>query len=59
MHHDYIDPNDIPREWLKIPIKITLDVEARAKELALIQIQKDMMTVKYFLEKTLPIQMYP
>ncbi len=31
-HHDYIDPNDFPSEWLGWPL--TLEVEAKAKELA-------------------------
>lgn len=35
-HHDYIDPNDFPEEWQKLDI--TVDVEAKAKELAVLQL---------------------
>jgi len=31
-HHDYIDPADLPVEWLNL--ELTVDVEAKAKELA-------------------------
>lgn len=31
-HHDYIDPGDVPAEWLDLDL--TVDVEAKAKELA-------------------------
>ncbi len=31
-HHDYIDINDLPKGWL--PLNITVEVEAKAKELA-------------------------
>ena len=31
-HHDYIDPADLPAEWLDLDL--TVDVEAKAKELA-------------------------
>ena len=32
-HHDYINAADFPREWLGWPL--TVEVEAKAKELAL------------------------
>ncbi len=35
-HHDYIDPADFPKEWLRWPL--TVDVEAKAKELAVIRL---------------------
>ncbi len=37
LHHDYIDPADIPTSWLELPI--TVDIEAKAKELAIIRLQ--------------------
>lgn len=33
LHHDFIDPADIPADWLNMPI--TVDIEAKAKELAI------------------------
>ena len=30
-HHDYIDPADLPAEWLELDL--TVDVEDKAKEL--------------------------
>lgn len=37
LHHDYIDPGDIPPQWLKM--QITVDIEAKAKELAIQRLQ--------------------
>jgi UV DNA damage endonuclease len=37
-HADYIDPADFPAEWLNLDA--TIDVEAKAKELALVRLQK-------------------
>lgn len=37
-HHDYIDPSDFPREWIGWPL--TVEVEAKAKELAVRQLMK-------------------
>ena len=37
-HHDYIDPGDVPSEWLGLDL--TVDVEAKAKELAVKALQK-------------------
>lgn len=39
-HHDYIDPNDVPDCWLNLDI--TIEVEAKAKELAVLKLKKDM-----------------
>jgi len=39
-HHDYIDVADFPREWLGWPL--TVDVEAKAKELAVARLQADL-----------------
>jgi UV DNA damage endonuclease len=39
-HHDFIDPADLPSCWL--PLTITVEVEAKAKELALQRLQADL-----------------
>lgn len=39
-HHDFIDINDFPRSW--IPLKITVEVEAKAKELAVLKLMKNL-----------------
>lgn len=39
-HADYIDVDDFPQEWLDIDA--TVDVEAKAKELAVLKLQKDL-----------------
>jgi UV DNA damage endonuclease len=39
-HHDYIDPADFPREWLGWPL--TVEVEAKAKELAVLRLRDDL-----------------
>ena len=39
-HHDYIDPADFPGEWLGWPL--TVEVEAKAKELAVARLRSDM-----------------
>jgi UV DNA damage endonuclease len=39
-HHDYIDCRDFPESWLSLDI--TVDVEAKAKELAVIRLRKDL-----------------
>lgn len=41
-HHDYIDPKDFPKEWLGWPL--TVEVEAKAKELAVEKLQGDLGT---------------
>lgn len=37
LHHDYIDPADVPPAWLGL--SITVDLEAKAKELAVTRLQ--------------------
>jgi len=37
-HHDYLDPGDFPACWL--PLDITVEVEAKAKELAVLKLKK-------------------
>lgn len=39
-HADFIDPGDFPREW--IGLDVTIDVEAKAKELAVLRLQQDL-----------------
>jgi len=39
-HHDYIDLKDFPTEWRKLDI--TVEVEAKAKELAVQRLYKDL-----------------
>ena len=39
-HHDYLDPADLPSEWLDLDL--TVDVEAKAKELAVLRLQNDL-----------------
>ncbi len=38
-HADYIDPADVPGNWLNMPM--TVDVEAKAKELAVVRLMGD------------------
>ena len=38
-HHDYININDFPKEWLSLDI--TVEVEAKAKELAIKKLMQD------------------
>lgn len=39
-HADMIDPSDFPSFWLDLPV--TVEIEAKAKELAIRQLQKDL-----------------
>lgn len=39
-HHDYIDPRDFPDAWRGWPL--TVEVEAKAKELAVAKLQRDL-----------------
>ncbi|MBL6764783.1 MAG: UV DNA damage repair endonuclease UvsE [Verrucomicrobiae bacterium] len=39
-HHDYIDVDDFPKAWLGWPV--TVEVEAKAKELAVAKLQADL-----------------
>jgi UV DNA damage endonuclease len=43
-HHDYIDPGDFPKAWLGWPL--TVEVEAKAKELAVARLQRDLFSRK-------------
>jgi UV DNA damage endonuclease len=38
-HHDFIDPADLPGAWLKLKRNITVEVEAKAKELAVLRLR--------------------
>jgi len=40
-HHDFIDVNDFPRIWLSM--KITIEVEAKAKEVAVLKLMKELL----------------
>ncbi len=39
-HHDFIDMNDFPLIWM--PMKITIEVEAKAKEVAVIKLMEEL-----------------
>lgn len=39
-HHDFIDISDLPQDWLDM--KITVDLEAKAKELAVLRVLKEL-----------------
>ena len=39
-HHDYIDANDFPSCWMDLDI--TVEVEAKAKELAVLKLKQDL-----------------
>ena len=41
-HHDYVDPADFPDRWLHLERLITVEVEAKAKELAVARLRKDL-----------------
>lgn len=38
-HHDYIQPEDFPEYWATLP-RLTVEVEAKAKELAVLRLRK-------------------
>jgi len=40
-HHDYINPNDFPKNWLTID-PLTIEIEAKAKDLAILRLMKDL-----------------
>jgi len=39
-HHDYIDPADFPEYWRSLTVDFTIEVEAKAKELAVLQLKR-------------------
>jgi UV DNA damage endonuclease len=43
-HHDYIDPKDFPRAWQGLDI--TVEIEAKAKELAVKKLMKQIGALK-------------
>lgn len=45
-HHDYIDPADFPDCWLGR--KLTVEVEAKAKEVAVLKLQSDLRESPHF-----------
>jgi UV DNA damage endonuclease len=42
-HADYINVEDFPEEWLELTERFTLDIEAKAKELAIIKLRNDLL----------------
>ncbi|MDJ0987483.1 MAG: UV DNA damage repair endonuclease UvsE [Desulfobacterales bacterium] len=40
-HHDYINIRDFPKNWLDL--RMTVEVEAKAKELAVLKLRKDLL----------------
>jgi len=40
-HADYIDPADIPPAWRQLPTNFTIEVEAKAKEKAVLRLRRD------------------
>lgn len=51
-HHDYIDPGDFPAEWLGWPL--TVEVEAKAKELAVTRLLAELTAAPAELRHRLP-----
>jgi UV DNA damage endonuclease len=49
-HHDYIDIHDFPKSWLSLDV--TVEVEAKAKELAVLKLIKELNKYIKPLEKT-------
>ena len=41
-HHDFLDPEDFPALWLSIEQDLTVEVEAKAKELAVNRLREDL-----------------
>jgi UV DNA damage endonuclease len=42
LHHDFIDPADFPAAWLGLEGKLTVEVEAKAKEVAVARLRRDL-----------------
>jgi UV DNA damage endonuclease len=49
-HHDYVDPADFPRPWRSLDV--TVEVEAKAKELAVLQLRDQVHSVRREPRKT-------
>ena len=41
-HADYIDPRDVPAAWRTLRYRATVDVEAKAKELAVLALRESL-----------------
>jgi UV DNA damage endonuclease len=41
-HHDFIDPGDFPAVWMSLEQDFTVEVEAKAKELAVNKLRRDL-----------------
>jgi UV DNA damage endonuclease len=41
-HHDFLDPGDVPVSWLTMERVLTVEVEAKAKELAVNRLRRDL-----------------
>ena len=49
-HDDYIHPKDFPESWLNL--NITVEVEAKAKELAVLKLMRDLEITQKKLRKS-------
>jgi UV DNA damage endonuclease len=47
-HHDYIHITDVPSCWRTITA--TVEIEAKAKELAVLRLRKELLTQRYALQ---------
>lgn len=47
-HHDFINLEDMPNEWIGID-RLTIDVEAKAKEVAVLRLRKELIKNKWHL----------
>jgi len=43
-HHDYLDPGDFPGYWRNLgkTMNLTIEIEAKAKEIAILKLKKDL-----------------
>jgi UV DNA damage endonuclease len=39
-HADFIEPTDIPFYWMELGVPLTIDIEAKAKERAVVAVQE-------------------
>jgi len=42
LHHDFIDVEDVPKEWTEID-PLTIDIEAKAKEVAVLCLKEQLI----------------